>query len=204
MNLKSIRATTVVLALSLPALPAQPTQKTAASAAPLEVSISGPRLISREDHLNFTLTLTNRSSKPVAVRFPNDDGLSLGPSRIEWRITDSGGRLLPPYIYDGPPIVYCPVVPLPSDLEISILQPGEKITFDNAGDPSYTFAFRGKGYYRVTLNYVFSPGSHVVVSDHRPPNEKPEPYTPQQKVDMLKAMPGFTATSNVWQMYQVD
>lgn len=60
---------------------------------PLELRISGPRLIHRGDSLKFDVALINRSGEPLALRFPQlfDD-----PTRFTWSITDTSGRRLSP------------------------------------------------------------------------------------------------------------
>jgi len=187
--------------LSVPLHLSGQTPKSLSAASPLELQISGPRLIHRGQTLKFNVTLTNRSDKPVAFRFPFefDD-----ETRFAWRITDTGGRLLPPPVYTGPPIFVCPVTGPVTDSAITVLQPGEKMEYPNAGDPSDQFAFPGKGFYRVTLTYVLVPTSYIEVARFRPPDKKPGRYTPQQKIEMLKAQPRFEAVSNVWQFYLAD
>jgi hypothetical protein len=169
--------------------------------APLQMTISGPHLIRRGETLKFKVTLTNHSDKPVALRFPFlfDD-----ETRFVWNITNSTGRTLPPQVYDGPPVYYCPVTGAVNDMMISVLQPGEKMNYQFAGDPSDDFVFTGKGYYHVSLKYVLAPTRNIEEARYRPLDEKPEPYTPRQKIEMLQNMPRFEATSNVWQMYLTE
>src|ERR1700730_18368099 len=83
---------------------------------PVEIIISGPHLIRRGEILKFKVTVTNRSDKPIALRFPflYDD-----ETRLVWNITNTSGRLLPPYSYDGPPIFVCPVTGPVNDMMIS-------------------------------------------------------------------------------------
>jgi hypothetical protein len=178
----------------------RPTQ-TASAALPVEVHITGPRLIRRADKLSFHVTLTNRSDTPIAIRFPEGTGDS---TETRWLITDSGGRVLPPYVYTGPVMFYCPVTSGPSDLSIIVLQPQESVEYPQPGDPSDSYVFPGKGFYRVSLKYVLDPASRVPVALYRPPDEPPGPYTPQQKIEMLRKMPHLEVTSNVWQVYLSD
>lgn len=170
------------------------------SASPVELTISGPRLIHRGDALKFQVTLTNRSAAPIAWRIP----LFLETTGFIWRITDTGGRLLPPYVYTGPVEYVCGLTSPPSDRDIFILQPQEKMEYAFAGDPSDSFSFPGKGFYRVSLKYVLAPTTFVAEAPYRPPDEKPDPYTPRQKIDLLQRMPRFEATSNEWQLYLAD
>ena len=176
-------------------------QAVPAAVAPVQITISGPRLIRRGETLKFNVTLANRSDKPVALRFPFlfDD-----ETRFVWNITNASGRSLPPQVYDGPPVYYCPVTSPVSDTMISVLQPGEKMDYQFAGDPSDSYVFTGKGYYYVSLKYVLAPTRNIEEARHRPPDEKPELYTPRQKIEMLQSMPRFEATSNVWTMYLTE
>lgn len=169
--------------------------------APVQISISGPHLIRRGETLKFNVTLTNRSDKPVALRFPFlfDD-----ETRFLWNITNASGRTLPPQVYDGPPVYYCPVTGAVNDMMISVLQPGEKMDYQFAGDPSDDFVFTGKGYYHVSLKYVLAPTRNIEEARYRPPDEKVELYTPRQKIEMLQNMPRIEATSNVWTMYLTE
>jgi hypothetical protein len=193
----------LLIALHMPAYSlgqAQTSAQSAPTVSPIELTISGPRYIRLGDDLKFKLTLTNRSEKPVAVRLPVLFG---DETRFVWRITDHGGRLLPPRTYDQVRGV-CPMTGPVMDFMIAVLQPGETMDFPFAGDPSDSFVFPGKGFYRVTVSYVFAPTQYVAVSSMRPPDEKPEAYTPQQKVEMIKTQPRFETISNVWQMYLGD
>jgi hypothetical protein len=197
-------ALALLIALSVPGYSSGQTQTSAPSApavSPIQVTISGPRYIRLGDDLKFKVTLTNRSDKPIAVRSPffYDD-----ETRFTWRITDFGGRLLPPHLYDSPKGFFCPVTGPVMDFMVTVLQPGEKMDYAFAGDPSNSFAFPGKGFYKVTLSYVLAPTHYVTISPIRPSDEKPEAYTPQQKVEMIKNQPRFETISNVWQMYLGD
>ena len=186
----------LLIALSVPVYS---TGQTPAS--PLEVRISGPRLIHRGQTLKFRVTLTNRSDKPIAVR---PSVLFDDETRFTWRLTDTGGRLLQPHTYDGPLIFVCPVTGPVADSMVTVLQPGGSMEFPNVGDPSDVYVFPRKGFYRATLTYVLVPTRAIEVFPYRDPDEKPEAFTPEQKVEMIKNQPRFEATSNVWQMYLAD
>ena len=190
----------LLFALPLPAIPASQAVDSAPKP-PVEMRISGPRLIRRGDKLNFHVEMINRSDKPIAVRpqFGYYDATG-----FEWRITDAGGRVLPAPVYDGPPIFICPVTGPVPDKMITILKPGEKADYSEyVSDPSNSFVFKGKGFYRATLSYRLQQTNNVAVCDLCGQGE-PEEYTPQQKVDMLKSMGTFEATSNEWQMYLTE
>lgn len=201
MNRTAIRAMAVMLTLSLPTPQALPSQKPATSASPLEVSISGPRLISRGDRLKFKVTLTNRSDKTIAIRFPFFDG---DTTRFIWRITDASDHLLPWPIPGEPLRGYCPLVTPPSDRNIEILEPGQTFTYDYADDPSDYFVFHGKGFYKVSLRYILGPPREIHVCDNCPDEETKQKYPPEQKIEMLKSMPRIEATSDVWNVYLVE
>jgi hypothetical protein len=195
-------AMALLIALSVPSYSSGQTQTSAPSApavSPIELTISGPRHIRLGDDLNFKVTLTNRSDKPVAVRSHLLFGEETG---FTWRVTDFGGRVLPPRIYEKQ--YFCPVTGPVMDYMVTVLQPGEKMDYPFAGDPSNSFVFPGKGFYRVTLSYVLAPVQYVAVGPFRPPDEKPGLYSPQQKVEMVKTQPRFQTVSNVWQMYLGD
>ncbi len=196
-------ATALLIALSVPAYAPGQSKTPALVVTPIELRISGPRLIHLGDRLKFTATLTNRSDKPLALRFPF---FFTDETQFNWRITNAGGRILPPHIYDGPPIYVCPVTGPLTDSMITVLQPGEKMDYDYLGDPSDDFAFTGKGFYRVTLTYILAPISPdaVRVDPYRSQNEPPEKYTPEQKIEMLKNMPRIEVSSNEWHMYLTD
>jgi hypothetical protein len=200
-------AIALLVVLSVPGYsPGQsPASAVTPAAPPIELRISGPRLIRRGQTLNFKVTLTNRSDKAIAVHRPFG---MFDQTKLDWLITDTAGRPLAPRVYEFPKNVFvCPVIgPFP-DRVIEVIQPGETIDFSYAGDPSDDFLFRGKGFYRVSLTYVLRQHPDVVESYHYP-NEKPEAYTPHQKVEMFHEMFSATqsinATSNVWQLYLAD
>ena len=194
-------AMALLVALSVPAYSPGRPQDASTAAPSIELTISGPRLIHGGQTLKFNVTLTNRSGKPLAFRPPFG---YYDTTQFSWRITDTGGRLLPPHVYDGPPVFICPLTGPVTDRLITILQPGEKMEFPYAGDPSDDYVFHGKGFYRVTLTYVQGPNQFVELAQFRPPNEKPEAYTPEQKIEMLKNQGSFEVISNVWTMYLTD
>jgi hypothetical protein len=194
----------LLFGMGLPRPAASEPQNGASSAAPVELRITGPHLIHLGDTLRFTATLTNRSDQPIALRYhfgAYDD------TRFVWRVTDAGHRLLPPHVYDGPPMFICPVVGPVTDRQIIILKPGES-TQTELGDPSDEFAFTGKGFYRVTLTYRLVP-THgevdgIVVCKFCPAPDKSDAYTPEQKVEMLKKTGYIQVVSKEWHMYLTD
>lgn len=174
-------------------------QSSAPNASPIELRITGPHLIHLGDNLKFTVTLKNRTNKTIALRFPHS---FLDDTQFDWRVTDSGRRLLPQHVYDTRG--WCPIVGPVTDREITTLEPGQSTQTDVAGDPSDFFFFTGKGFYRVTLRFTMMPTYGSVVCKLCPPLEKPEPYTPEQKIEMLKKTPSFEVSSNEWHMYLTD
>jgi hypothetical protein len=200
-------ATALLIALSVPIYsPCQP-KDAAATASPIEVTISGPRLIHVGDTLNFKATLTNRSDKPLAVMTRT---LWSDPPQFTWRITDMGGRLLPPPdpdpMYGAWIVFFCPVTSLINDFDIKVLQPGEKMDYPIPDDPSDFFAFTGKGFYRVALTYALKTtrSAPIQVHPYRRPDEIPEAYTPQQKIDMYNSQPPIQVTSKDWIVYLTE
>lgn len=189
----------LVLAVGIPIYSQAQTKTASPATSPVEMTISGPHYIRRGDALNFKVTLTNRSDKPVAVAPLMFGG---GASAI-WRVTDFGGRLLPPHLYDqlrG----YCPVTGPVMGYMLTVLQPGASMDFSSAGDPSDEFAFPGKGVYKVTLTFKQTHALYIGISPERQANEKSGQYTPAEKLAIFKDQPRIEATSNVWQMYLGD
>jgi len=171
-------------------------------ASPIEVRISGPRLIRRGDALKFLVTFTNRTDKPIALRLPR---LWEDPAKLTWRGTDTSGHLLPRYIYTGPALGFCPVTSPLSDSDIEILAPHETRDYSyRAGDPSDEFSFRGKGFYRVSLTYILDPSTPITKAAYEVPSNEPDPYTPDEKLAMFKRTPRIETTSNEWQLYLID
>lgn len=167
---------------------------------PVELTISGPRLIHRGDALKFRVTLTNRSMAPIAWRVPD----SFETTGFIWRIADTDGHRLPPPVYIGPVhYIYVCGTPSPiSDRSIFILQSQEKMEYDHAGDPSDSFSFPGKGFYRVSLKYVLDPG--LGEGPYRLPDKELGLYAPGHKFDHLEKMPRFEVVSNEWQIILAD
>lgn len=58
----------------------------------------------------------------------------------------------------------CPLTSPISDLDIFVLQPGERIDYSGAGDPSDDYVFHGKGFYRVRLTYTLAPDQHIEIA----------------------------------------
>lgn len=175
---------------------------TAANASPLDLEISGPRVIRIGQDLHFQAILTNRSAAPIAVAF-RPDGLSY--SVFKWSITDLSDRVLSPP--PGPPVGYgvCYVSGALSETEIHVLLPGEKYVQTDLEDPSNEFAFRGQGFYKVKLRYAFGPGSLMpiayVVAERR---YLPDAAGPYPNRELLTKTPPMDVTSNVWSVYLAD
>jgi hypothetical protein len=173
-----------------------------ASTSPIEVRISGPRLIRRGDALKFLVTFTNRTDKPIALRLPRlwDD-----PTKLTWRVTDTSGHLLPPHVYTDPALGFCPVTSPLSDLDIEVLAPHETRDYSyRAGDPSDEFSFPGKGFYRVSLTYILDPSTPIAKAPYEVPSNEPDPYTPDEKLALFKQTPRIETTSIEWQLYLID
>jgi hypothetical protein len=169
---------------------------------PVKINISGPRLTHRGDHLKFNISVTNQSDAPVALRFPRILGDTT--TQFIWRITDVGDRLLPPVSNNGSMEGFCPITSGPSDWDIVVLVPHETMSYDYAGDPSDNFAFPGKGFYRVSVKYILNPDRNLVEAPYHVPSDKPENYTPREKIEMSRKMPHLETTSNELQLYLAD
>jgi hypothetical protein len=64
--------TALLLVLSVPAYAPGQVQKTAPAESPIEVQISGPKLIRVGENLHFKVTLVHRSAAPIALTFWHD------------------------------------------------------------------------------------------------------------------------------------
>jgi hypothetical protein len=120
--------------------------------APVELEITGPRLIHRGHELRFRAFLTNRSPETIIIPAPN----GMLRASTNWKTTDTAGKELPTPRWEGG---YCPVTGLPSvgDSDFVFLKSGERIEIPVPGDPSDLVVFPGKGFYLVTLSYQFTP-----------------------------------------------
>jgi hypothetical protein len=120
--------------------------------AAVQLEINGPHLIHRGEELHFRVFLTNRSSQTIMI--PSPQG-AFQPGMV-WTITDSAGKSLPP-----PPRVgfFCPVTGRPAvgDADFLALKSGERMEIPVDGDPTDLVVFPGKGFYRISLIYMFSP-----------------------------------------------
>jgi len=174
-------------------------QTSTSTKSPLQIQISGPRLIHRDFPINMKVTITNRSTTPLALRFPL---FFMDGTRLDWVVTDGPGHSLPP-----PPrekLFVCPVTGPLMDWNITVLDPGETLDYQFAGDPSDGVVFKGKGFYRISLHYVLTPTNYAAVSPYDSVNEKPSKYTPQQRVAMIKTTPHLETTSNEWVVFLAD
>jgi len=124
----------------------------------LELRISGPAIIHRNDRVEFKAMLVNHSSVAVLISPPER---SREPAIVSWwDATDASGV---PLGHES--IGYCIVDGLDysrkwrlTDNSIRMLKPGESaevpLTFSDPRDP---LKFRKKGTYQLTLYYFFSP-----------------------------------------------
>ncbi len=176
-------------------------QPSAANASPIELRIAGPHLIRRGHSLKFHVEMINRSDKPITVR---DHWLYGEATGFDWKITEAGGRVLPAPVHSGPPVFICPVTGPVIDRNITILKSGEKAEYSElVGDPSDSFVFKGKGFYRVSLRYTLEQTNQIIAWEYSPPVDA-QGYTPQQKIALLKSMGYIEATSNEWQLYLTE
>jgi hypothetical protein len=200
MRRSALLAAALLSAVSFVCAGATQPQTIAPAASPLEIHISGPRQIHRDFPVPMKVTFTNRSAAPLALRFPlffNDS------TRLNWSVTDGAGHELPPPMQTERLLV-CPVTGPLLDWNISVLEPGETMEYEFAGDPSDGVVFSGKGFYRISLHYVLTPTTYATVWPFRPANEKAGKYTPAQKVEMIKNASRLEATSNEWVVFLTD
>lgn len=179
-----------------PAHPSAPQDISAQNSAPVELKISGPRLIHVGDNLKFRAFLVNRSSQLIAFPSPTSQ---YGRSTY-WTVTDGVGRELP-----GPIFYVCGTVARASvaDSDFVFLRPGERMEITNPGDPSSNVFFNGKGFYRVSLSIDFTPptirhsadGTLTYYTGISGSTMSPD------KQEKLLNTPKLQATSNVWTMY---
>lgn len=167
------------------------------TASQLEIHISGPRQIHRDFPIKMKVQFINRSEAPLALRPPvfyGDD------TQLAWVVTDAAGRELPP----KQRLLICPVTGPLMDWNITVLDPGETMEYEFAGDPADGVVFKSKGFYRISLRYVMTPTTYVTVGPFRPANERDRKYTPAQKVAMIKSTSRLETTSNEWVVFLAD
>lgn len=164
----------------------------------VELRLSGPRLVRRGDALHFKAVLVNRSTKPVAFALRQGgwdcDGV------FSWTVTDTGDHLLPPVPREPVRGMICCLTSGISEEEVIVLQPGEKHEVAELSDPSDSFAFHGKGFYRVTLQFLFRPG----LVDQGNGRSFEEVVKSGSKLELAFKTGTVGATSNVWNVYLTD
>lgn len=159
-------------------------------------------MIRRGDTLKFLVTFTNRTDEPIALRFPRPWENS---TKLTWRVTDMRGHLLPPHIYTGAALPFCPITSPLSDWDIEVLAPHETRDYSyRVGDPSDDFSFPGKGFYRVSLTYILDPLTPIVKAPYEVPSDGPTLYTPDEKLAMFRQTPRIQTMSDEWQLYLID
>jgi hypothetical protein len=173
----------------LPSYSTCQSQSSADSPAPLELVIDGPGLIHVGQTLVFKVFLTNRSSKPVAVAQRVSGSIF---STFRWKIVDARDEELPRATVKDPR-VFCPLSSPLGELEVRVLQPGEKLVYRQAGDPSDYYAFPGKGVYRVTLRYTFQPPRNFGYEASMTPQERMSAALK----DAFATTPDVDITSNI-------
>jgi len=175
-------------------------QTLARASSPLELQISGPRLIHRGEKLQFKAVVVNRSQRPVAFAFRQGGWDCDGVFR--WTITDTADRLLPT---PEPVRGICCLTSAVREDEIVVLQPGEKRETPELSDPSDFYRFPGNGFYRVRLRLVFL--AEVLMNDGRghyhylAPEEVSEP---KSNLELAVKSGRIDVTSNTWNVYLAD
>jgi hypothetical protein len=176
---------------------------TPASDSPLELRISGPRLIHRADKLKFKAVVISHSRVPMAFAYRQGGWDCDGAFR--WTITDMGNHLLPPPPREPVYGMICCLTSSVGENEIVVLQPAEKRETPELSDPSDFYAFPRNGFYRVTLRLLFAP--EVVVSDgHGRLHEltREEISEPESKSELAAKTGSIDVTSNAWNVYLGD
>jgi len=154
-------AMALLIALNVPSYSLGQTQASTPSArvvSPIELTVSGPKIIHRRDDVEFKAVLINHSTVPVLISPPERSHEPVFASW--WDATDASGAML-----DQELIGYCPVDGSDysrkwrlTDSSIRLLKPGESaevpLTFR---DPRALLKFRKKRTYQLTLHYFFNP-----------------------------------------------
>jgi len=195
-------ATALLIALSLPYCSSGQTQTSAPSApqvSPIEIQISGPKVIRVGKDLHFKVTLVSHSAAPIALTYVHD---GWAESNFQWSITDTADRLLPPPTLTGPQQMVCLMSgPVPEE-RIQIIEPGEKFLYTTKADPSDEFGFPGKGFYKVKLRFTFDPAALALLDAiERDYKLLPGSMKPGPKRAMLYRTPKIDVSSNIWTMY---
>jgi hypothetical protein len=160
----------------------------------VELTISGPRVIRAGEDLRFRAFIVNRSSDVIAIPSPTYPyGCGLG-----WTITDRSGRTLPMRL--GTP--YCPLRELPPirDGDFILVQPGQRVELKEIGDPSNCFLFPGRGFYRVSLRFVFDRPSRKLAT-FGTNGRFPRTSVSEQSLETLLQAPAIDASSAPWTLY---
>ena len=175
----------------------------AAAESPLELQISGPRLIQRGQKLKFKGVVINRSHVPVAFAFRQGGWDCDGAFR--WMIVDLSDHLLPPPPREPVQGMICCLTDSVGENEIVVLQPGEKRETPELGDPSNLYAFPRNGFYRVSLRLMYSP-AFVVDDEHGRPRQlkREEVIEPKSKLELAVKTGPIDVTSNAWNVYLAD
>jgi hypothetical protein len=190
--------TALLIALCVPAYSSGQTQTAAPAASPIEIQISGPKVIRVGQDLHFKVTLINHSAVPMALTFWHD---GWADSNFEWSITDTADRWLPPPTPIGPQPMVCLLSGAVSEEQIQVLVPGEKFVYTTKADPSNDFAFPGKGFYKVRLRFRFDPATLSPLDAVEREYKFLARGKPGPKRAMLYKTPKIDVSSNVWTMY---
>ena len=167
---------------------------------PVELTISGPRVVHVGDSLQFTATLTNRSPQAIAVPSEKSQDWILMEGQW-WNIVDKSGKRLKFKPSVDVPIDHMVGMPTFQESDFVLLKPGEKIdyTHEVLGDPSDKFVFPGRGSYFVSLSWKFC----APRAEKRP--DDTTAYTcgvtmrlSESLKQTLFATPSYEVGSNVW------
>ncbi len=146
------------------AVPARTSGQTqsAPAAPPIELLISGPRLIHYGQELAFTIAPVNRSAAPVAIS-KRQNG-TIYPT-FSWKMLDPDGmEPPPPHVEKRNMRVVCPLSSPLSDNDLVILKPGEKFVFTRDGD--FSIRSRERACIASLCTTALIRGSSGILGDH--------------------------------------
>jgi len=172
---------------------------------PLEVRISGPGLIRVGQEVRFKIVLINHSAQPIVIA---DRSTGKMWSNFAWSVVDERGGAVPTAPLKPGQILVDDIAGVLFDRELHVLEPGEKLPYRLAGDPTVSSCypsgenmkclekrvFPGKGAYRVRLHYRFSPAGEWDYKDRPTGTLTLSP----RNVEVLKMTPPVDITSNEW------
>lgn len=171
------------------------------SSSPVELSITGPMIVHKGDHLWFAAVLKNQSTATIAVPSHRSEIFWWYTLEGGWTITDGKGRALKSTQADVVRFDNMRHMPTFKDSDFVLLEPGETIEYghENVGDPSDLFVFPGSGSYKVRLAWHFcTPTEKKLATDSIAYTCGITSGLSQALKDKLLSTPSFDVRSNVW------